>query len=44
MLVLFSGCMFHLDATRPPKITITNNTKTVFNGCYGTESGLPITA
>lgn len=43
-LVLFSGCMFHLDATRPPKITITNNTKTVFNGCYGTESGLPITA
>lgn len=43
-LALFSGCMFHLDATRPPKITITNNTKTVFSGCYGTESGLPITA
>lgn len=38
-LVLFSGCMFHLDATRPPKITIENNSKTVFNGCYGTESG-----
>lgn len=43
-LILFSGCMFHLDVTRPPKITITNNTKTVFSGCYGTESGLPITA
>ena len=43
-LTMFNGCIFHLDATRPPKITITNNTMTVFEGCYGTESGLPITA
>lgn len=43
-LVMFSGCIFHLDVTRPPKITITNNTKTVFSGCYGTESGSAITA
>lgn len=43
-LVLFSGCMFHLDTTRPPRITVVNNTKTVFSGCYGTESGSAITA
>lgn len=43
-LVMFSGCIFNLDVTRPPKITITNNTKTVFSGCYGTESGLLISA
>lgn len=43
-LVLFSGCMFNMDLTRPPKITITNNSKTRFSGCYGTESGRLISA
>ena len=43
-LVLFSGCMFNMDLTRPPKITITNNSKTRFSGCYGTESGKLISA
>lgn len=43
-LVLFSGCMFHMDVARPPKITITSNNKVRFAGCYGTESGELISA
>lgn len=42
--IIFSGCLFHLDVTRPPKIEIVNNTKTVFANCYGGESGNIITA
>lgn len=38
-LVMFNGCMFRADVIRPPKITITNNSKVRFSGCYGTESG-----
>ena len=42
-LVMFSSCIFHKDVTRSPKITVTNNTKTVLNNCYGSESGNMIT-
>lgn len=43
-LVMFGSCIFHLDAQRPPKITILDNTKVIFSECYGTESGNLITA
>lgn len=43
-LILFCGCVFNLDETRPPKINITNNSKTVFSECYGSESGNKIHA
>lgn len=42
-LALFNGCIFHMATTRPPKITITNNSKVRFVGCYDTESGEEIT-
>ena len=42
-LILFNGCVFNLDETRPPKITKTNNTKTILTACYGSESGNLIT-
>ena len=42
--VLFNGCMFMNDSTYPPDITITNNSKVRFNGCYGSLSGNAITA
>lgn len=41
-LVLFSGCMFMNDVTYPPDITVSNNTKTRFVGCYGAASGAAI--
>lgn len=41
--IIFTGCLFHQDVARPPKIEITNNTKTVFANCYGGESGNIIT-
>ena len=37
--VMFVGCVFMNDSTYPPDITITNNTKVKFNGCYGGTSG-----
>lgn len=43
-LVLFNGCIFIKATTRPPKITITNNSKVRFVGCYDTESGNEISA
>ncbi len=38
-LVMFNGCLFLNDISRPPDITITDNTKVRFGGCYGSESG-----
>ena len=42
-LILFSGCMFMNDVTYPPDITVQNNTKTRFVGCYGAASGSAVT-
>lgn len=42
--VMFGNCVFMNDVTYPPDITITNNTKVKFNGCYGSVSGNEIAA
>lgn len=43
-LVLFEGCVFCNDVSKPPVITVTNNAKARFVGCYGGVSGNEITA
>lgn len=43
-LILFSGCTFMNDVNYPPDITVSNNTKTRFVGCYGAASGKAIAA
>jgi hypothetical protein len=43
-LALFSGCVFNNDVARPPQITVINDAKAVFSGCYGGVSGNEITA
>ena len=42
--ILFGNCVFMNDETYQPDITITNNNKVKFNGCYGSVSGNEITA
>ena len=42
-LVMFTGCQFINDVSRPPEIRVRNNTKVRFTGCYGTGSGNEIT-
>lgn len=43
-LVMFDGCVWMYDSTYPPVISVTNNDKVKFTGCYGAESGNAITA
>lgn len=42
--VIFTGCLFMNDIENPPDITITNNNKVHFTGCYGSHSGNAISA
>lgn len=42
-LVMFDGCVWMYDSTYPPVISVTNNNKVKFTGCYGAESGNEIT-
>lgn len=37
--IMFDGCVFMDDVDKPPVITIANNTKVKFVGCYGSVSG-----
>ena len=42
--VMFTGCSFQNDINYPPVISISNNDKVRFTGCYGSHSGNEITA
>lgn len=42
--VMFGNCVFMNDVTYRPDITVTNNNKVKFTGCYGSVSGNEISA
>lgn len=43
-LVVFDGCVWMYDSTYPPVISVVDNFKVKFTGCYGAESGEEIAA